>query len=117
MIPPLTLECWSRSKEFEAAGATYEIISYGSNVFSGFTEWSARSPGLQMYSWRADYRSWESTKLFLQELFTGLPAAELDPKIQCFTPPCRTTPAAQQLAKVTSHTIPAIALTAAHALL
>jgi len=28
-----------------------------------------------MYDHRADYRSWESTKLFLSELFVGLPAA------------------------------------------
>lgn len=95
-------------QEFEAAGATYEIISYGSNVFSGFTEWSARSPGSQMYSWRADYRSWESTKLFLQELFTGLPAAERGPEnpmlhtaLQNYT--CSTTTCQGYLAYNTSH--------------
>jgi len=61
--------------EFEAAGATYEIVRYGSGVYHSFTEWSSNIPGMAMYDARADYRSWESTKLFLKELFTGLPAS------------------------------------------
>lgn len=95
-------------QELEAAGATYEIISYGSNVFSGFTDWSARSPGSNMYSPRADYRSWESTKLFLQELFSGLPAAERGPEnpmlhtaLQNYS--CSTTTCQGYLAYNTSH--------------
>eukprot|EP00913_Durusdinium_trenchii_P002693 g2491.t1 len=67
-------------QEFEAAGATFEIVRYGSDVLHSFTEWSANSPGFAVYDHRADYRSWESTKLFLNELFTGLPAAERGPE-------------------------------------
>eukprot|EP00434_Breviolum_minutum_P037852 symbB.v1.2.033562.t2/scaffold4190.1/size43252/1 len=67
-------------QEFEAAGATYEIVRYGKDVYHSFTEWSAAFPGQAMYDHRADYRSWESTKLFLKELFTGLPAAERGPE-------------------------------------
>lgn len=61
-------------QEFERAGATYEIVRYGSDVFHSFTEWSANAAGQAMYNARADYRSWESTKLFLAELFSGMPS-------------------------------------------
>mmetsp|Transcript_31997 Transcript_31997/g.60255 ORF Transcript_31997/g.60255 Transcript_31997/m.60255 type:complete len:331 (-) Transcript_31997:377-1369(-) len=62
-------------QEFEDAQATFEIVRYGSGVYHSFTEWSANFPMQAMYDQRADVRSWESTKLFLSELFTGLPAA------------------------------------------
>lgn len=58
-------------QEFEATNATYEIIRYGSGVYHSFTEWTSNVPGQALYNARADYRSWESTKLFLTELFTG----------------------------------------------
>ena len=35
-------------QEFEAAGATYEIVRYGKDIFHSFTEWSAASPGQAM---------------------------------------------------------------------
>ncbi|CAJ1396165.1 unnamed protein product [Effrenium voratum] len=72
-------------EEMEAAGATYEIVRYGADIFHSFTEWSANSPGQAMYSHRADYRSWESTKLFLHELFMGLPAAARGPECEPMT--------------------------------
>jgi len=59
-------------QEFETADATYEIVRYGKDVGHSFTEWSANVPGF-MYNARADYRSWESTTLFLTELFSGMP--------------------------------------------
>ena len=58
--------------EFEDANATFEIVRYGSNVLHTFTNWYANDPGTAMYNHRADVRSWESTKLFLSELFEGL---------------------------------------------
>merc|ERR1719478_868872 len=60
--------------EFEAAGAKYEIVRYGSGVYHSFTDWHANVPTQAMYDARADYRAWESTKLFFKELFDGLPA-------------------------------------------
>ena len=69
--------------EFEAANAKYEIARYGKDVFHSFTEWNANFPGQAIYDHRADYRSWESTKLFLQELFMDLPDAERGPAL-CF---------------------------------
>merc|ERR1719424_2665207 len=66
----------SLESDLEDAKATYEIARYGKNVFHSFTEWSSKTPGQAMYDARADYRSWESTKLFLHELFKGMPAAE-----------------------------------------
>jgi dienelactone hydrolase len=59
--------------DFEDAKATYEIARYGKKVFHSFTEWNSNSPGRAMYDARADYRSWESTKLFLTELFKTMP--------------------------------------------
>ncbi|CAE7491975.1 unnamed protein product [Symbiodinium natans] len=67
-------------QELESAQATYEIDRYGSGVYHSFTEWSAAFPGQAMYDQRADVRSWESTKLFLTELFSGLPAAAREPE-------------------------------------
>ena len=61
--------------EFEDANATFEIVRYGSNVVHTFTNWYVNDPAnAAMYNQRADVRSWESTKLFLSELFEGLPA-------------------------------------------
>jgi len=60
-------------QELENASATYEIVRYGKDVFHSFTEWSSKVPGQAMYNARADYRSWESTKMFLHELFKGMP--------------------------------------------
>lgn len=68
-------------REFEAANAKYEIARYGKDVFHSFTEWNANFPGQAIYDHRADYRSWESTKLFLQELFIHLPDAERGPEM------------------------------------
>ena len=31
-------------QEFEAAGATFEIVRYGANIYHSFTEWSANAP-------------------------------------------------------------------------
>ena len=67
-------------QEFEGAQATYEIARYGSGIYHSFTEWSAAVPMQAMYDHRADWRSWESTKLFLNELFMGLPAASRGPE-------------------------------------
>ena len=50
-------------------------------MFSSFTEWNDNFPGQAIYDHRADYRSWESTKLFLQELFIHLPDAERGPEM------------------------------------
>jgi len=63
-------------QELEAGKATYEIVRYGDGVVHAFTDWDAASPGFASYNKRADVRSWASTKLFLQELFVGLPEAE-----------------------------------------
>jgi len=63
-------------EELEAGQATYEIVRYGNGVVHSFTEWSASTPGFAEYNRRADFRSWASTKLFLQELFEGLPEPE-----------------------------------------
>ena len=41
-------------------------VRYGSNVVHSFTEWQANNAPFAMYDHRADYRSWESTKLFLK---------------------------------------------------
>jgi dienelactone hydrolase len=62
-------------QDFEAANATYEIARYGKQVFHSFTDWANTPgvPGMAVYNERADYRSWESTKLFLAELFNGMP--------------------------------------------
>eukprot|EP00448_Togula_jolla_P030288 CAMPEP_0170620466 /NCGR_PEP_ID=MMETSP0224-20130122/28073_1 /TAXON_ID=285029 /ORGANISM="Togula jolla, Strain CCCM 725" /LENGTH=558 /DNA_ID=CAMNT_0010946641 /DNA_START=105 /DNA_END=1781 /DNA_ORIENTATION=+ len=56
------------AQELESANATYEIIRYGKDVYHSFTEWNANSPGSSMYDQRADVRSWESTKHFLNEV-------------------------------------------------
>ena len=62
------------------------------------------SEALRMYNHRADYRSWESTKLFLHELFMGLPSAargpendDLETSMQNYT--CNTTTCGGYLAK------------------
>eukprot|EP00929_Paragymnodinium_shiwhaense_P010988 TRINITY_DN116155_c0_g1_i1.p1 TRINITY_DN116155_c0_g1~~TRINITY_DN116155_c0_g1_i1.p1 ORF type:complete len:620 (+),score=120.35 TRINITY_DN116155_c0_g1_i1:98-1861(+) len=74
----------SLEQELESAGATYEIVRYGSGVVHSFTEWSSMIPGMAMYDARADYRSWESTKSFFKELFEGLPAgARKDKDHEC----------------------------------
>jgi len=95
-------------QEFEAAGATYEIVRYGKDIYHSFTEWSAAFPGQAMYDHRADYRSWESTKLFLFELFMGLPAAERGPENNMLTTTmhnytCNTTTCDGYLAYNASH--------------
>jgi len=59
--------------ELEAAEASYEIVRFGSGVVHSFTHWGSNTPGMAVYDARADYRSWESTKLFLHELFHGMP--------------------------------------------
>jgi len=56
--------------ELTHADATWEITRYG-HVVHSFTEWGANSTGA-MYDERADMRSWESMKLFLTEVFTGM---------------------------------------------
>ena len=58
-------------REFEDANATFEIVRYGSDVLHTFTNWYANDPGVAVYNQRADVRSWESTKLFLSEIFEG----------------------------------------------
>jgi len=55
-------------QDFEDASATYEIARYGNKVDHSFTV-----SGVSGHNARADYRSWESTKLFLHELFMGMP--------------------------------------------
>ena len=62
-------------REFEDANATFEIVRYGSDVLHTFTNWYANDPGVAVYNQRADVRSWESTKLFLSEIFEGLSEA------------------------------------------
>merc|ERR1719223_2666873 len=62
--------------ELEAAEASYEIVRFGSGVVHSFTHWGSNTPGMAVYDARADYRSRESTKLFLHELFHGMPVPE-----------------------------------------
>jgi len=74
-------------EELERGNATFEIVRYGNAVGHSFTEWSTPvgtgSP--DGYNARADYRSWESTKLFLVELFSGMPAPATDTSSQSVT--------------------------------
>merc|ERR1740139_1865220 len=59
-------------QEFESGNAVYEIQRFGSNTRHSFTEWDANSPPNNVYDQLADYRSWESSKSFFEELFYGV---------------------------------------------
>jgi len=71
--------------EFESGSASYEIQRFGNNVGHSFTKWGAGDPVPRdfysrkteppitnnAYDQLADYRSWESSKSFFEELFYG----------------------------------------------
>jgi len=72
-IMNLAEDMYVLEQALDNASTTYEVQRYGSSVQHSFTDWNANNPPGNVYNELADLRSWESTKRFFKEIFSGDP--------------------------------------------